>query len=486
MIQLIKNKKYIFLTILVALIATGIIIGTRANGLIETISISTEDLVRTVKVAGKVIPKQSVDLGFEISGTISNVDKDVGATVSWGESLVRLNSEITRAELIRAEAELTSAQVELSKLEGSGVYETKIENSKRSLIQSLVDAYITAEDAIYNKTDQIFLNPRSNRPEIDYAFNTFIDLRDSINRNRVTIGILLEKWRTLVTSLSTVSYTEKDITLSREYISEISSFLSDISKAVNAFEEDNVTTQTTIDKYRNDTIMAQDNVSTVSQNITTEENKLRDAISDTPIQVAKVEAAKATVLSYRFQLTRSQLLSPINGIVSKQTAKIGQVTSPGTNVVSVISKNYILETFIPEVLIGGVKIGDSAKITLDAYSNRENFEARVSHIDPAETIRDGVSTYKVKLVFIDTRDLVRSGMTANIEIEIFRKVSASLIPERAIVIEKEESFVYVIDEKKNMNKKIVKLGEKDSRGNVEILSGLSLEDKVVLNPIGNN
>ncbi|KKQ83676.1 MAG: hypothetical protein UT07_C0001G0038 [Parcubacteria group bacterium GW2011_GWB1_38_8] len=486
MIQLIKNKKYIFLTILVALIATGIIIGTRANGLIETISISTEDLVRTVKVAGKVIPKQSVDLGFEISGTISNVDKDVGATVSWGESLVRLNSEITRAELIRAEAELTSAQVELSKLEGSGVYETKIENSKRSLIQSLVDAYITAEDAIYNKTDQIFLNPRSNRPEIDYAFNTFIDLRDSINRNRVTIGILLEKWRTLVTSLSTVSYTEKDITLSREYISEISSFLSDISKAVNAFEEDNVTTQTTIDKYRNDTIMAQDNVSTVSQNITTEENKLRDAISDTPIQVAKVEAAKATVLSYRSQLSRSQLLSPINGIVSKQTAKIGQVTSPGTNVVSVISKDYILETFIPEVLIGGVKIGDSAKITLDAYSNRENFEARVSHIDPAETIRDGVSTYKVKLVFIDTRDLVRSGMTANIEIEIFRKVSASLIPERAIVIEKEESFVYVIDEKKNMNKKIVKLGEKDSRGNVEILSGLSLEDKVVLNPIGNN
>ncbi|KKR29728.1 MAG: hypothetical protein A3C62_02375 [Candidatus Zambryskibacteria bacterium RIFCSPHIGHO2_02_FULL_39_16] len=486
MIQLIKNKKYIFLTILVALIATGIIIGTRANGLIETISISTEDLVRTVKVAGKVIPKQSVDLGFEISGTISNVDKDVGATVSWGESLVRLNSEITRAELIRAEAELTSAQVELSKLEGSGVYETKIENSKRSLIQSLVDAYITAEDAIYNKTDQIFLNPRSNRPEIDYAFNTFIDLRDSINRNRVTIGILLEKWRTLVTSLSTVSYTEKDITLSREYISEISSFLSDISKAVNAFEEDNVTTQTTIDKYRNDTIMAQDNVSTVSQNITTEENKLRDAISDTPIQVAKVEAAKATVLSYRSQLSRSQLLSPINGIVSKQTAKIGQVTSPGTNVVSVISKDYILETFIPEVLIGGVKIGDSAKITLDAYSNRENFEARVSHIDPAETIRDGVSTYKVKLVFIDTRDLVRSGMTANIEIEIFRKVSASLIPERAIVIEKEESFVYVIDEKKNMNKKIVKLGEKDSWGNVEILSGLSLEDKVVLNPIGNN
>ena len=232
--------------------------------------------------------------------------------------------------------------------------------------------------------------------------------------------------------------------------------------------------------------MAQDNVSTVSQNITTEENKLRDAISDTPIQVAKVEAAKATVLSYRSQLSRSQLLSPINGIVSKQTAKIGQVTSPGTNVVSVISKDYILETFIPEVLIGGVKIGDSAKITLDAYSNRENFEARVSHIDPAETIRDGVSTYKVKLVFIDTRDLVRSGMTANIEIEIFRKVSASLIPERAIVIEKEESFVYVIDEKKNMNKKIVKLGEKDSWGNVEILSGLSLEDKVVLNPIGNN
>ena len=187
MIQLIKNKKYIFLTILVALIATGIIIGTRANGLIETISISTEDLVRTVKVAGKVIPKQSVDLGFEISGTISNVDKDVGATVSWGESLVRLNSEITRAELIRAEAELTSAQVELSKLEGSGVYETKIENSKRSLIQSLVDAYITAEDAIYNKTDQIFLNPRSNRPEIDYAFNTFIDLRDSINRKSIKV-----------------------------------------------------------------------------------------------------------------------------------------------------------------------------------------------------------------------------------------------------------------------------------------------------------
>jgi len=484
MIDFIKKRKIILLIIIVVVAFIFIAIKIKSNGTIETVSPITGDLVRMVKISGKVIPEKSVDLGFEISGTVVNIAKEVGQSVSRGDLLVRIDTGGISANILKAQAELALAQAELKKLDGAGIYEAQIENAKRAIIQTIIDTYTAANDAVHNKTDKFFLNPRSDQPEIIPTLNNEQDLRASINKDRVIMEETLDTWRALTTRLEVSTYTEEDLSTAKRYFAEVFSYISDVSRATNVFKSDNFLTQTVINGYRNDTTLARDNMNSSSQNLISAEDKLRGLLLEVPVQVARVNAARASLQNFRSQFSKSSLISPINGIVSKQETKVGQVVSPSTNIVSVISKKLEIEAFMPEVLISGVRIDNPAITTLDAYGEKESFAARLTHIDPAETIRDGVSTYKVKLVFNDVDDRIKSGMTANLNIETFRKNEVVLIPERTVVRENDKTFVYILSED-NKKKISIVIGGQDSSGNVELVSELPKDSKLIINPTQN-
>ena len=485
MLAFIKERKVLVLIAVAVAVVIFVAIKVKSNGKIETASPVVGDLVRTVKISGKVIPQESVELGFEIAGTVTSVPRQVGQTVRRGDLLARIDTSAISADILKAEAELTLAQASLEKLDGSGVYETQIENAKLALIQTIIDAYTAADDAVYNKTDQLFLNPNSSRPEIAPTFTGYPDLRNSINSGRVLIGEVLDAWNSLVSGLKISTYAETYLSQSKKYLAQISSYIADVSRAVSLFEESNAFSQATIDGYKTDTTSARNNLNSASQSLIAAEEKLRGLLLEVPVQVARVESARASLLKNQSQLSKTTLTSPINGVISRQEAKIGQVVSPNTSLVSIISEEFEIEAFVPEVLISGVRIGNPASVTLDAYGDKETFAAKIAHIDPAETIRDGVSTYKIKLTFTDPDDRIRSGMTANIEIETFRKNAVRLIRERAVLIEGSEAFVYVLSENNDREKTSVEIGERDSMGNVELISDLPRDTELIINPTEN-
>jgi len=483
MFDFIKKRKIVILVAIVIVVIVFVAIKVRTNSSDETISPVKGDLIRVVKISGKVVPTESVELSFEISGTVTSVTKVVGDLVTKGEIVARIDSSAVSSNILKSQAELTLAQAELEKLDGAGAYETQIENAKRVVIQTIIDAYTAANDAVHNKVDNFFLNPRSARPEVLPSLNSALDLKNSIIKNRVVMEETLENWSSLIGEMgaSTYIYMEEDLSTAKKYFSEVSSFISDVSQAANIFENDAFLSQTVIDGYKSDAILAKDGINSSSQNLISAENKLRALLLEVPIQVARVESARASLLNSRSQFTKTTLISPIRGIVSKQDTKVGQVVSPNITLVSIISKELEIEAFIPEVLISGVRIDNSAVITLDAYRDQETFEARVSHIDPAETIRDGVSTYKIKLIFNQADARIRSGMTANINVETFKKSNVLLIPERTVVRENNETFVYILSGDKS-EKTPVTLGSKDSSGNIELLSELPSESGLIINP----
>ena len=485
MLAFIKERRVLVLIAVAIAVIIFVAIKVQSNGKIETVFPVVGDLVRTVKISGKVTPQESVELGFEIAGIVTSVPRQVGQTVRHGDLLARIDTSAISADILKAEAELALAQAELDKLGGAGIYEAQIDDAKQVLIQTILDTYATAEDATYNKTDQFFLNPDSNRPEIAPTFTGYPDLRDSINNGRILIGEILETWNSLVSGLNISTYAETHLLQSKKYLAQISSYIADVSRAVSLFEESNAFSQATIDNYKADTISARNNLNSASQSLIAAEEKLRGLLLEVPVQVARVESARASLLNDQSQLSKTTLTSPINGVISRQEAKIGQVVSPNTSLVSIISEEFEIEAFVPEVLISGVRIGNPASVTLDAYGDKETFAAKIAHIDPAETIRDGVSTYKIKLTFTDPDDRIRSGMTANIEIETFRKNAVRLIRERAVLIEGSEAFVYVLSENNDREKTSVEIGERDSMGNVELISDLPRDTELIINPTEN-
>ena len=161
-------------------------------------------------------------------------------------------------------------------------------------------------------------------------------------------------------------------------------------------------------------------------------------------------------------------------------AKRGEIATVGTPLASVISyAAYEIEAFVPEADIAKIRSGSGASVTLDAYGGDVVFDAVVVTIDPAETVLDGVATYKTSLQFAVADPRVKSGMTANTDIEGERRDNVLFIPARA-VSEKDSVKIVRILEGEDVREAVVETGIRGSNGDIEILSGLNEGDTILL------
>jgi len=482
--KIIKNKKVRITVLGVVIVVIGLVAwNVRGNGNGETITVNKGDIVKTVQLSGKVVPRDEVDLSFEVGGTVSLVNKKIGDVVRVGDVLVQLDRSKTQADLSKAEADLLATRAELTRLQGGVGTGAKVINSKNSLIQNILKAYTDADDAIRNKIDQFFTNGSSRNPEIINSFDDNSNLRVKINNDRIYIEDVLISWKNDISKLNTTSYTESSLKLAQNSLLSISSFLNDVSGAVNNFKINNSLTQATIDKYKTDTTTARQNINTALATLISGETDFSGTLSDVSVETARVSAAEATVKNYLSILSRMTLISPISGIVSKQEAKLGEAVGANTVIVSVMSREYKIEAFVPEVSFASVDVGNTAKINFDAYGDEVEFSGSITHIDPRETIRDGVSTYKIELELTNPDDRIKSGMTANIYIETERKSDVLVLPLRAVLKKDGQSTVFVKNSDGQKTSKIINTGAIDSKGNAEIISGLSPGDIIFLNPV---
>ena len=197
-------------------------------------------------------------------------------------------------------------------------------------------------------------------------------------------------------------------------------------------------------------------------------------------QQAAIEQAKASVINLQAQLDKLTLRSPLDGVVTRQDAKVGEIVAPNVTVASVISvSTFQVESDVPEADIAKVHVSDAARITLDAYGDDVTFEATVVKIDPAERILDGVATYKVTLQFTKADDRIKSGMTANITTRGAKKENVLSIPQRLVITRGEEKYVKVLRDGQVVEVKIT-TGLRGSSGNIEVTSGLHQRNSLVV------
>lgn len=506
-------------TIIAAIVAVILIIGAyfifrgESAPVYEFAVAQRGEVVQEVSVTGAVKPAQSVDLAFEKSGKVSLVKANVGDRIVAGQILVALSNLDLIAQLDQARASFKVQEATLDELkkgvrsEEIGVYQTKVDNAIVSLneagkaaVDKIGDAYTKSEDAVRNKTDQFFTNPRTSNPQFVFSSITS-QLKIDIEWERFLLESILNSWSSSLGSLTVSSDLDSSINIAKNNLSQVRIFLGNIALAINSLTSNASLTQTTIDGYKTDVSTARTNVNTAIANLTTAQDGLSSAQSALTLaqrdlalkqagsapeaikaQEAQVEAAAANVKNYEAQVAKTILHAPINGIVTKQEAKVGEIMSAGAVAVSLISESqFEMETNVPEADIIKVKIGDSAKVTLDAYGNDVIFEARVTKVDPAETVIEGVATYKTTLQFIKKDGRLKSGMTANIDILADKRENVISIPQRAVASRDEDKIVKILlDEKTGETSEVkVKTGLRGSDGNVEILEGVKEGDKVV-------
>ena len=172
------------------------------------------------------------------------------------------------------------------------------------------------------------------------------------------------------------------------------------------------------------------------------------------------------------------LISPIDGQVIVATTQPGQ-TVTATDAVIVLSDHLIVRAQVDETDIGKIKLDQKTTISLDAYPDTK-IKAGVEHIYYESVTVNNVTIYNVDLIPEEVPPFFRSGMNATIDFMESGRENALLLPVDAVHREKNEIYVLIKQEGgKEPLKRIVQLGISNDK-NVEITSGLSANDKVLV------
>jgi multidrug resistance efflux pump len=474
--MVLAKKWYILVAVVVA---GGSLFLFNKNGDYETVEIKKSEFTKEVSVVGTVIPSQETNMAFEMSGRVTAIYKKVGDRVNEGDQILSLESGEVRSDLLKAQADYDGEVAQLNKLKNNNSTTdlTAIKNEIRN-------SYTVADDAIRTKTDQFFKDPDSRFPELKFSTSEY-RMEDELEEQRYVIGKVLEVWSeeiSKVESAKNVSGLGVYTAASKQNLNKILDYLKSASYALSLSETSDTITQSDLDKYNSDVSAARTNINQALSDLNTAAEKVSTNTQDIPYQESKVQSALANVQKIQAELSKNSIRTPFSGVLTKIDTELGEIVGTTDSVVSIISdKAFQIETFVPEVNIKDLKIGDTAKIRLDAFGNNETLDAKVITIEPAQTVRDGVATYKTKFEFNQKDERIRSGMTANVVITTENRSDAILLTPTSIY--KKDGFDYVkVLVGETVVEKQITLGNFDSVGNREIISGLSVGEKVLKNP----
>lgn len=489
--------------VIIAVIIVIFLIFKNGNDNISTLTVDRQIFENKVSVSGKVVPADSAELGFDQSDRVVAVYYKVGDKVKKGQVIASLDNSDTTADVMQKSAALDREKAKLKQLEiGTKpeqitLYEQKYNDSKSSLIYTIRSTYLKIEGAITGKADDVFDNGQSVNPTLSVRSSSDI-LKRAIENSRLEVTEDLANWKNIISNL-TIQSSDVDISKARQVTNEtiisVKSFLDKLGTITNDLSTYNSgLTQTQIDSARSSVNGAgQDTADAANSFQTTDAiySSARDTLAlersgstqeEILAQKAEVRAKEADLAMSKANLAKTMITAPFDGIITKMDLKIGEVVSPNTSKVSIMSNNgFEIESYVPEINIAKLSLDNTADITLDAYNEETKFKAKIISIDPAETLRDGVSTYKIRLVFIGEDSRVKSGMTANVSITTESHENALVIPKGVIYDKDGMRYVQVLTEK-GIEERSVTIGNSSSLGTTEIITGIKEGEKVVLNP----
>ncbi|RJQ36357.1 efflux RND transporter periplasmic adaptor subunit [Candidatus Parcubacteria bacterium] len=500
------RKPLIYIPLAIAVAGGGWYWYAQQPDTVEAIEVQRGTVVAEVRVTGSTKAAKSVNLAFVRTGRVASVLAEAGTEVRAGQALATLDQGELAASLREAEASVGEAQANLAEVrrgtrpEELRIQEVKVENARTALADAMAnladrlsDAYTKSDDAVRVKADQFFSNPRTN-PQLAFVVAD-PTLEITVESERGAIEQRLVTWRATIDDPA--ARPENGVAEARATLLAIRTFLDRVAMVLNGAISTTGLSQTTIDGWKSDVSTGRTNVNTALANLVSAEEKLRTAESNLAVAEnelalkeagatleaiasaeAKLRQAEARRDVLRAQLAETVMSAPFAGLVTKQDAKVGEIVQANTALVSLISQDRMeIEANVPEVDIGKVNRGNPVRITLDAFPG-EAFRGSVVSIEPGETIIDGVVNYKVRILFETPDDRLKSGLTANLDIEAQKKEGVLILPAYAIIETDDGTFVRPWGTPDAADVAVT-LGLRGTDGNVEILEGVTEGDRVV-------
>ena len=213
---------------------------------------------------------------------------------------------------------------------------------------------------------------------------------------------------------------------------------------------------------------------------------LRAKIAQSQANVAQNEANLKQLLE---QLSYTDIVSPIDGIVLSRDVQMGDAVSSilvlGSTATLVMTLGDTSEVYVKgkvdESDIGKVYLGQRARIKVESFKDK-TFEGKVTKISPMGVEKDNVTTFEVRVSIQNPGGELKAEMTANAEIILEEHKNVLQIPEGAILYDKDKKASVEIPNpkgKEGKDKVAVNIGISNG-AKTEVLGGLKEGQEVVL------
>ncbi len=382
----------------------------------DTAIVERGDLLNLLdEINGTVRSNQSVYLYWQISGTVSDVNVEVGDQVKKGDVLAELDLSTVDSVVIDAMVTKENAEEKLERL-----YTSTLElEQKRSAVVTAKQEVDDAQDVVNNqgvvREDQLELGVK------------YDDWQKSI----INYDKAVENWEAL--RVRPVDDVDR-----RRAVSQLENAKSQMDSAKAQYNWYNGYTDS------NEAQQADANLKLAQAKLADAE-RAYDRIKDGPTET-QVSSIKAEINAAEATIETSKIVSPIGGVVAQVKAKPFDVisyesNSAERNILAIRvddTTSHYIDISISELDFNKISLGQMVSITFDAIPMRK-YTGTITNISNAGTISDLTVNYALTVKMNEVDDSIKSGMMADIAVVVDITEDCLYVPIKAIMTSEKQS-----------------------------------------------
>ncbi|MBQ6518112.1 MAG: efflux RND transporter periplasmic adaptor subunit [Anaerolineaceae bacterium] len=395
----------------------------QAEAMISSLSVTTTRVkegpleLKLENITGTVRSGQSVDLNWQTSGTVSEVPVKVGDMVRKDQVLAVLDEKTLDQDVLNAQLDIIDAQKD---------YDTLLNNSEKiaSTLSTLVKAQQTLEDA-QKKLDSM-----------DMSRVTDVNLTIA----RDTAALAQQKYERALEKFEEVRYAPLESEGRQKALGDVGGYRSVRDNALAQYnwylgEIDQLELQT-----------REAAVELAKAELEEAEYQYKKAL-DGPSEAEKMQA-QAKIDAYQKKIDSSKIIAPFSGTVTQIEAKVGDVitydaSSAARNIFALriddISTFY-MDFTVSELYVNSIKEGMPVKVSFAAIPDRI-YNGVVHKVSDVGTQSGWNITFSATIALTNADENIKTGMTADITLEIDRVEDAKYVPQTSVLVKDGKYYV---------------------------------------------
>jgi HlyD family secretion protein len=415
-----------------------------------SVPVTRGNLTATVAGSGSVAAEDSVNLGFQGNGPVTQVLAKEGDSVVAGQVLARLDDRQLQLQIVNAQAALdsakarqqqtqqgnarpedlaaaqaavTSAQANFDRVSGGPTASDRAAalaalSSARAAYQAAVNSggttnsQLEAAGATVQKTQAALAQAQSAYDQV--KSNSMIGmLPQSLQLQQATIDYQQAKANYEALQQTSGSDAQSKTQSAAAQVAQAQANLAKLTPSA----EDLTAAKASLDQ-------AKANLAKLTS---------AGTASDLAIQQAAVAQADAALKQAQLNLDNASLKAPFDGIISQVNVVTGSLPSAAQPAIQMINRNPLhVDLKLSENDVAQVQLGQPVTLAIASLNNWKT-TGNVSYVAPAAQNSNGVVTYAVRVSFPDTDPKVKVGMTSDLVITTAQKDKVLLVPNSALL-----------------------------------------------------